>query len=306
MPPYYLSFSTLIIDDIVLWDGRTFMGVLGGSGPHALAGMRVWSDQLGLVATVGEDFAPAQRAQLTQLGVDLQGLLVRSECPTVRAWQLVEQDDRRVEVFHTPITALVEYAPQLADMPVDYQQARGIHLLWGRTFAELRELVTGLVAANPQVTLVWEPYDDYLHGGVKDFRPILEQLALFSPDIDQARAITGAADVRVMAQMLLEWGAPRVAIRIGAQGSWVQTQQGEQWAIPAVPPAQVVDVTGAGNSYCGGFLVGLSEGLDPLEAALRAAVSASFALEQFGLPTFTAQTAAEAWRRLAWARQQLA
>lgn len=306
MPPYYLSFSTILIDDIVLWDGRTFMGVLGGSGPHALAGMRAWSDQLGLVATVGTDFAPAQREQLTQLGVDLQGLLVRSECPTARAWQLIEQDDRRVEVFRTPPTALVEYAPRLADLPSSYQQARGIHLLWGRTFAELAELVTGLLRANPQVTLVWEPYDDYLDGGAGEFRPILEQLALFSPDIDQARTITGATDVRVMAQRLLDWGAPRVAIRMGAQGSWVQTQQGEQWAIPAVPPAQVVDVTGAGNSYCGGFLVGLSEGLPTVEAALRAAVSASFALEQFGLPPFSAQTQAEAGRRLAWARQQLA
>ena len=76
------------------------------------------------------------------------------------------------------------------------------------------------------------------------------------------------------------------------------------WRIPAVPTA-VVDVTGAGNAYGGGFLVGLASGADPVEAALMAAVSASFALEQFGLPHFGDGTIAEARRRLAWARGQI-
>jgi sugar/nucleoside kinase (ribokinase family) len=96
-----------------------------------------------------------------------------------------------------------------------------------------------------------------------------------------------------------------VAIRLGAAGSLVGTAGGERWHVPAVP-TRVVDVTGAGNAYCGGFLVGLAEGLPPPEAALRAAVSASFALEQFGLPHFDAGTAGEAAARLTWARQHIA
>ena len=53
MIPKYVTFSNIIIDDIVLWDGSTHMSVLGGSGTHALIGMRVWSDRLGFVASVG-------------------------------------------------------------------------------------------------------------------------------------------------------------------------------------------------------------------------------------------------------------
>ena len=48
MGPEYVTFSNIIIDDIVLWDGSTHMSVLGGSGTHALIGMRVWSQSLGL------------------------------------------------------------------------------------------------------------------------------------------------------------------------------------------------------------------------------------------------------------------
>ena len=60
---------------------------------------------------------------------------------------------------------------------------------------------------------------------------------------------------------------------------------GEVFTVPAVP-TNVVDTTGAGDAYCGGFLVALGSGVDAAEAGARAAVSASFALEQFGVPVF--------------------
>jgi ribokinase len=44
----------------------------------------------------------------------------------------------------------------------------------------------------------------------------------------------------------------------------------------------VRDVTGAGDAYCGGFMVGLSETGDPVEAALRGAISASITVEGIG------------------------
>ena len=59
-------------------------------------------------------------------------------------------------------------------------------------------------------------------------------------------------------------------------------------------------MTGAGNAYCGGFLVGLGRGDQPAVAAARAAVSASFAIEQIGVPHFDVAKLAEAERRLEW------
>lgn len=95
-------------------------------------------------------------------------------------------------------------------------------------------------------------------------------------------------------------GTPLVALRLGAAGSLVGTATGDFYRIPAVPPAALVDVTGAGNAYCGGFLVGLGRGDQPVMAAARAAVSASFAIEQIGVPHFDAAKLAEAERRLEW------
>lgn len=303
--PHYITFSNIIIDDIVLSDGRTFMNTLGGAGTHALIGMAVWSDRLGYVATVGPDFSPEQRAQLTKLNIDLRGVKLIEEYTTTRAWQLFEPDERRIEIMRTELADFFKYTPQFGDMPVDYRQARGVHVQWGHTVDELIELLQQFQNANPQVNLIWEPALEFMNGGAAEFRPILERLAVFSPDLGEAQQLTQFTDPNDMARMLLDWGASCVAIRMGAAGSLVRTAAGEGWRIPAVPPAELVDVTGAGNAYCGGFVVGLGEGESVLESALRAAVSASFALEQFGVPDFNAETATTAHKRLAWAHEHV-
>lgn len=303
--PNYITFSNIIIDDIVLWNGTTYMGTLGGAGTHALIGMRVWSESLGYAAVVGSDFEDEPRQQLAKLDIDLRGVREEAECKTARAWQILEKDDRRIEVFRTTIEDFFRFTPQLDQLPPDYVQAKGVHLMWGQTFDELLGLIGQWRELNPSVRFVWEPALEFLNGTAEEFGQLFRELSLVSPDLEQAQSMTALDNPVDMAKDLLTWGAPIVAIRMGADGSIVATDQGECWQIPAVPPSRLTDVTGAGNAYCGGFLVGLVEGLSPLEAALHGAVSASFALEQFGVPVFDAETDKEAERRLAWAKNHI-
>ncbi len=53
--------------------------------------------------------------------------------------------------------------------------------------------------------------------------------------------------------------------------------------MPAVPVPEIIDQTGAGNTYCGAFLVGWLETGDLLTAACYGAVAASFSLEAIGV-----------------------
>jgi sugar/nucleoside kinase (ribokinase family) len=298
-----VTFSNLIIDDIVLSDGRSFMNTLGGAGTHALIGMRVWSERLGLMASVGADFDIQHRSALEELGVDLRGMVEREGYKTARAWQLFEPDERRIEVFRTSDEDFERAKPQFIDIPADYLAARGFHIQTG-TLAELADLVARLRAANPNVCLAWEPSPSQLAAPPAEVRAVLSQVDLFSPDLGEGQSITGEQLPERILDRLVGQGARLVALRMGAHGSLVATADGVRYRVPAVP-ATIVDVTGAGNAYCGGFLVGLGSGLGVAEAAARAAVSASFALEQFGVPLFTAAKHAEAESRLAWARARI-
>lgn len=299
----YATFSNLIIDDIVFPDGRTFMNTLGGAGMHALVGMRVWNDHLGYLAAIGPDLDPKHLRTLEDFGVDLQGLVRRNGFRTARAWQVFEPDERRIEIFRTSLVDFERAKVRPDELPPIYHQARGFHLQWG-TLRELEELVLLLREKNPDTTLVMEPTTENLDEPAAAYPRVLPHLDLFSPDLGEAETITGSPNLEEMCETLFAWGAPLLAIRMGERGSLVKTPDGESWRVPAVP-ATIVDVTGAGNSYCGGFLTGLGDGLSPLEASLRAAVSASFALEQFGLPNWPKAPKEEAQRRLAWVRERV-
>ncbi|MBA3450159.1 MAG: hypothetical protein H0T18_02980 [Chloroflexia bacterium] len=301
--PDFVAYSGLIVDDIVLPDGRTFFNTLGGSATHALVGMRVWSGSLGYFAAVGSDFDTRHCKLLEEMGVDLRGLLQRDGHRTARAWQLFEPDERRIEVFRTDIDKFYRMEPGLDEMPAEYFMARGFHLCHG-TLADLRDVVTQLRAINATTRIMWEPTPLQTSGTVEEMRAVLANVDVFSPDRGEAIQLTDRETPKDAIETLLEWGAKIVALRMGAEGSRVVTAGGESYRIPAVP-ASVVDTTGAGDAYCGGFLVALANGEDVARCGAHAAVSASFAIEQFGVPTFDDRSQAEAEQRLAWALERV-
>jgi sugar/nucleoside kinase (ribokinase family) len=295
----------LIIDDIVLSDGRSFMNTLGGAGTHTLVGMRPWSDRLGFVAYRGDDFDPQHREFLEDMGVDLRGVILRAGARTARAWQLFEPDERRIEIFRTNIDEFDRSKPHFDDIPADYLGARGVHIQWGAPH-EVVDLIARLRAANPDLRVVCEPALSHLAGALEANVPLLRALDLFSPDREESLALTGSEEIPTIFDRLLGAGARLVALRLGASGSLVASASGDFYRVPAVPPGALIDPTGAGNAYCGGFIAGLGRGEGPADAAARAAASASFALEQIGIPRFDAAKLAEAERRRAWALERIA
>jgi sugar/nucleoside kinase (ribokinase family) len=72
-----------------------------------------------------------------------------------------------------------------------------------------------------------------------------------------------------------------LVIKMGEQGSLVCEREGALWQVPAYPSA-VVDTTGAGDAFCGGFLAGLVAGASIPECAAMGTVSASYVVEARG------------------------
>lgn len=297
----FVSFSNVIIDDIYLSDGRTSLSTLGGSGTHALVGMRVWSDRLGLVASVGNDIEEGQRRRLAGLA-DLRGLVIRPDCSTPRARQFFDpSQEERIEVL-ADAADFERCKPRPDELPPDYARAHGFHITWG-SVEEHSSLVTMLQERNSALIIAWEPSP----GQVREPRRVLQraigQVDVFSPNLREGRLMSGHHEPSAVCAELLGWGARCVALRLGADGSLLCTADAG-WRIPAVP-TRVVDTTGAGNSYCGGLLTGLGSGYPAVESGLRAAVSSSFAIEQFGIPRFGEELAMERERRMGWIRDRV-
>jgi sugar/nucleoside kinase (ribokinase family) len=312
----------IILDDLVFPDGHTVAGTLGGGGPQTAFGMRLpalagWAEttgNVGLVAGIGHDLPNVARAWLVAAGIDLAGVR-ETELPTPRAWQKLEHDGRRTQVWRVDERVITAQLGRMLDrIPDSYRLAKGFHL--------------GIHPDEPDLGFIHQLRHLPLHnaerpgGGsvlsLEPFKPAdrsltdaaLRQLCsatdIFSPNVAEAQSLVGNGSPDELVRQLADAGAPIVALRMGPEGSLVYTGSGASHLrsathlavhVPAIP-TNVVDPTGAGNAYCGGFLAGYIETGDVLTAARYGAIAASFLVEQAGLPEINERLRTQAGLRL--------
>ena len=294
----YFTFS-LIIDDLVLPDGRTYMGLLGGGGPQTAFGMKLWTaGSVGICAGIGSDFPSAAQEWLDGMEIDTAGVRLQPQHPTLRAWQILEEDGTRTQIWRTRgsvIPAHLAFAPDL--IPPAYWGARGFHFGIHPEHPNLA-IMQALRARGTVVSV--EPFRAAAQRlSDEELKTLLGSCDIFSPNVEEAISLVGEGTPEELIERLAAAGAPIVALRMGATGSLVYAAAaGTLQHIPAVP-VTVVDQVGAGNAYCGGFLVGWLETGDLRLAGKYASVAASFLVEQYGLPRPRWDIHTEALARLA-------
>jgi len=295
--PNFLAIGSIIIDDIVYPDGRTSMGVLGGGGTHAAYGIAFAGSRPGLVGLVGEDLPGDIRARL-EADFDCAGL-VWTHHPQVRGWQIFEWNGLRNEIFRVEVIEPFMFGPAADSPDIPFQRATGFTLL------RAPEHVASWRARFPDAVLLWEPVRIFmLSADHEAFLRGIAQADIVSPNLHEAQTMYGIEDeVEIMRRMLAD-GVKLAVLRMGELGSLV-ARRGDSLAhyIPAVEVAEVVDQTGAGNTYCGGFLVGFCRERDPALAGCYGAAAASFTLEYVGCARMPANLEVEWNRRLAEARE---
>ena len=293
----FVTFS-LIIDDIVFPDGKTAMGTLGGGGPQTAFGMKLWADKVGLVGGVGSDLPVQAQSWLSEIGIDTTGLRHSTDWPTPRAWQVLEEDGRRTQVWRFPGPAIgQQLGRSLERVPLAYRHAQGFHL---GIHPEEPDLVFIKALRDLGATVSVEPFRATQRAlTLSELQALLSAGQIFSPNLAEARSLVGPGEPAELIHRLAAAGATIIALRQGALGATVyRADTGEAWSIPAVPTT-LVDPTGAGNAFCGGFLAGWVQTGDLRLAGLYGVVAASFLIEQVGVPAPRPEIKAEAQQRLA-------
>tara|TARA_B100001029_G_scaffold178990_1_gene186996 strand:- start:2103 stop:3014 length:912 start_codon:yes stop_codon:yes gene_type:complete len=102
---------------------------------------------------------------------------------------------------------------------------------------------------------------------------------------EESEQLSGIKDIEKAAKYFLEMGPNIVVIKIGANGSYLAQKKSNSSYIPVFPIKQVIDPTGAGDTFAGGFLGYLSKNPNPnfIDAVITGSAMASFCVEGFGL-----------------------
>jgi sugar/nucleoside kinase (ribokinase family) len=186
-------------------------------------------------------------------------------------------EGQRSKAQFGPLALRPNDLPDTSGEAVAAHLAPGDYLTHNIVPARLRELGVGTVIVDPSARYMEPEFR-------KELPDLLKGLAAFLPSESEVISYfqPRPPDLWEMAESLSELGCPIVGIKRGGAGVYLWDQVSRRrFHIPAYP-AHVADVTGAGDAFCGGFLVGLSETDDILEAGLRGSVSASLAIEGAG------------------------
>jgi fructoselysine-6-P-deglycase FrlB-like protein/sugar/nucleoside kinase (ribokinase family) len=258
--------GNLTIDDVVHADGSTQMGTLGGNSVHASAAALAWISEVGIVARCGDDFPAAAMDRLAEAGADTSGIR-HIEGPTVRNWVIYEADGARHWVYRTPRGRSAEVAPRPPDIP-DLWLARSPAPI----IRSVRER-----AADAVITL--DTHEDWPAGS--DVIDAARLVDVFLPSREELTTLLGYDDPERAAVELTESGVTCVVVKMGSDGAIVARTGRPVAQVPAYQVA-VVDATGAGDSFCGGFATALALGDDAVEAARRGCATAAAAIGASG------------------------
>jgi sugar/nucleoside kinase (ribokinase family) len=103
-------------------------------------------------------------------------------------------------------------------------------------------------------------------------KSVLPHVDYFMPSFEEAVFLSGLSEPEENADFFMELGASACIFKCGEKGSFIKTSD-RQFRVPAYRVA-VSDTTGCGDSYCGGFIAGLSMGFE-LEEACRLGTATS-------------------------------
>lgn len=302
MDNFIVSIAPIIIDDILTYEGDVYLNLLGGGGIHALAGCRVWNKNLGIIAGVGNDFR-SNLSDLSKMGIDTSGLKYCNQ-ETPRAWQIIQPGDIRIQILRDPKVKIIQIDPDYKSLDSKYQNAVGFHILWRGTNDGLFNTLEDIKNKNPHAIIVFEPTPDNERKETEYYKQLYKLIDVFTPNFSEGRQITGYEDPYEMIKELVNAGCKTVALRMGEKGSLGYVMNSEKIINVPAPESTVQDVTGAGNAFAGGLLCGLSSMKPLIDSLAMASVSASFAIQQFGICFYSDQYNALRDMRLNQVRQK--
>lgn len=91
-------------------------------------------------------------------------------------------------------------------------------------------------------------------------RPCMQYIDLFIPSYEEAVCLSGKKDPEEIADVFISMGIRLAVIKLGKDGCFIKSADGEKFSIPTYSDIKPVDTTGAGDSFVAGFLTGLTKG----------------------------------------------
>jgi hypothetical protein len=308
--PTFIFAGVLNRDFFITADKVPILDTLGGNVPYAAAGFKIWEDAPppGLMARVGEDYPQKWLGDLAEHGFDTHGINIIPDAVDVRNFYVYLDKTTRATGDPIPYfsklglpfpkallgyrdtskainsrTELIPTSLRQDDIPEEYNEATAVHLCPMDYLTH--SLMPAVFRQTGFTTITLDPGPGYMNPTFwTDVPPLITGLTAFLPSEEDLRNLFlgQSDDLWEMADSLAAYGCEIIVIKRGENGQYLLDAAARtRWEIPAYD-SRLVNPTGVGDAFCGGFLNGYRKTYDPVEAVLYGNISASIVSEGVG------------------------
>jgi len=232
------------IDHVIFPDKREII-LPGGAATAVATSAALSGAKVGLVTKVGRDFPKEWLNKLSEI-LDIKGVHIL-DGNTIHIYMIYHEDGS----VDAPVDMGVAQKMGETKIPEEYLNAKIFHISPIPPEEQLK-VINRL--KGKRISLDFNPtyMEDYKTR--KDLmKEIISRTEIIFPNEREARTITGEKDLKKAAKILYEWGANLTIITLGEKGALLYN--GEKFMeFEALPISEIVDPTGAGDAFAGGFL----------------------------------------------------
>ncbi len=268
--------------------------VLGGAATYFSYAASFFTP-VSLVGVVGDDFPAEHRRLLESRQIDTTGLETRRGARTFRWRGKYSPDMNSRETLEVHLNVLGEFNPRL---PEKYRLAPFVFLANGAPSTQLAVLDQ---VPSPRLAVA-DTMDLWIKTQHDELRRLLKRIDGLVINDQEARMLADTDNLVRAGRAIQAMGPRFVALKKGEHGAMFFSAE-QTFVMPAYPTPDVLDPTGAGDSFAGGFMGLIASSGDTSPRGLKQAmaagtVTASFTVEGFSLDRLREITRADIDRRL--------
>ncbi|MBS1547457.1 MAG: bifunctional hydroxymethylpyrimidine kinase/phosphomethylpyrimidine kinase [Bacteroidetes bacterium] len=274
-----VTVGTVAFDNIETPFGKAEK-VVGGAATYISLAASFFLKKQGIVSVVGEDFPHSMMATLNSKGVDLTGLEVLQGKESFFWSGKYHYDMNTRDTLETRLNVLLELDPKLN---TEYKAAE--YLMLGNLDPKVQAKVLDQMEGTALVVL--DTMNFWMDSAMEELRSVITRVDILTINDSEARQLSGEHSLVKAAHAILDMGPKYLVVKKGEHGALLFSKERVFFA-PALPLDDVIDPTGAGDTFAGGFIGYLARSGDHSfnnmkRAIIAGSALASFCCEKFGV-----------------------
>ena len=274
-----LIIGTVAYDEIETTTGSSGK-ILGGAATYIGLSASLLNSKSSIISIVGGDFEHKNLKLLKQKGINTDSIEIVPKGKTFYWKGKYHKDWNKRDTLNTQLNVLADFNPAVSE-----ENKKAEIIVLGNLHPEIQNTVLDQVNVSEKC-IILDTMNFWMDNALAELMKVIKRVDIIIINDEEALQLSKKDTLFAAANKILSYGPKQIVIKKGEHGAML-FDESRFFAVPAFPVKKVIDPTGAGDTFAGGFAGYLSQ-LDKINfeamklAVVHGTVMASFCVEGFG------------------------